>query len=219
MTIVAQGRACLFGEVAGEQMRLNEAGGMVQEVCWGLSQRFPGVEMGCFVVMPNHVHGIIVLHEPVGASLVGAQCEDNGDIGHDRAIRDNEPIGNNRATTRVAPTLGGVVGAFKSLTTVEYVRGVRARGRTPFLGRLWQRNYYEHIVRDDKSLGRIEQYILDNPANWSLDQENPLYVPEDITEPWDRPIEVWNQFCTEARSDKGRMCRPVVQEEFGYELR
>ena len=81
MTIVAQGRACLFAEVAGEQMRLNEAGGMVQEVCWGLSQRFPGVEMGSFVVMPNHVHGIIVLHEPVGASLVGAQCEDNGASG------------------------------------------------------------------------------------------------------------------------------------------
>ena len=98
MTIVAQGGACLFAEVAGEQMRLNEAGGMVQEVCWGLSQRFPGVEMGSFVVMPNHVHGIIVLHEPVGASLVGAQCEDNGDIGDDMAILDNEPIGNNRAT-------------------------------------------------------------------------------------------------------------------------
>ena len=206
MTIVAQGGACLFAEVAGEQMRLNEAGGMVQEVCWGLSRRFPGVEMGSFVVMPNHVHGVIVLHEPVGASLVGAQCEDNGDIG------------NHRATTRVAPTLGGVVGAFKSLTTVEYVRGVRARGWTPLRGRLWQRNYYEHIVRDEKSLGRIERYILDNPANWSLDQENPLYVPEDITEPWDRPIEVWNQFCTEARiHHKGRMCRPVVQEEFGYE--
>ena len=80
-TIVAQGGACLFGEVAGEQMRLNEAGGMVQEVCWGLSQRFPGIEMGSFVVMPNHVRGIIVLHEPVGASLVGAQCEDNGASG------------------------------------------------------------------------------------------------------------------------------------------
>ena len=98
MTITARVRACLFGEVVENQMRLNEAGGMLQEVWWGLSQRFPGVEVGCFVVMPNHVHGVIVLHEPVGASLVGAQCE---------AIRDNEPIGNNRATTRVAPTLGG----------------------------------------------------------------------------------------------------------------
>ena len=171
MTIVAQGRAYLFGEVAGEQMRLNEAGGMVQEVCWGLSQRFPGVEVGSFVVMPNHVHGIIALHETVGASLVGAQCEDNGDIA------------NNRATTRVAPTLGNVVGAFKSLTTAEYMRGVRARGWPPFRDRLWQRNYYEHIVRDDKSLGRIEQYILDNPANWSLDPENPLNVPAALGPP------------------------------------
>ena len=113
VTATAQGRACLFGEVVGEQMRLNEAGGMLQEVWWGLSQRFPGVEVGSFVVMPNHVHGIIVLQEPVGASLVGAQCEDNGDIGDDMAIRDNEPIGvnratgKNRATTSVAPTLGG----------------------------------------------------------------------------------------------------------------
>ena len=171
MTIVAQGRACLFGEVVENQMRLNEAGGMVQEVCWGLSQRFPGVEVGSFVVMPNHVHGIIVLQETVGASLVGAQCEAIGDIG------DNRATGNDRATTRVAPTLGNVVGAFKSLTTAEYMRGVRARGWKPFRGRLWQRNYYEHIVRDDKSLGRIEQYILDNPVNWSLDPENPLNVP------------------------------------------
>ncbi len=92
MTIVAQGRACLFGEVVENQMRLNEAGGMVQEVCWGLSQRFPGVEVGSFVVMPNHVHGIIVLQETVGASLVGAQCEAIGAIG------DNRATGNDRAT-------------------------------------------------------------------------------------------------------------------------
>ena len=70
-----------------------------------------------------------------------------------------------------------MVGAFKSLTTVEYVRGVRGRGWTPFRGRLWQRNYYEHIVRGDKSLEKIEQYILDNPANWYLDKENPLNMP------------------------------------------
>ena len=70
MTIVAQGRACLFAEVAGEQMRLNKAGGMVQEVCWGLSQQFPGVEAGCFVVMPNHVHEH---HRPAG-NRRGAPC-------------------------------------------------------------------------------------------------------------------------------------------------
>ena len=165
VTIVTQGGACLFGEVLEAQMQMNEAGSMVQEVWWGLSQRFAGVEVGSMVVMPNHLHGVIALYEPVGAPLVGAQSRGN------RATVDN------RATTRVAPTLGSVVGAFKSLTTVEYVRGVRARGWAPFRGRLWQRNYYEHIVRGDKSLERIEQYILDNPANWYLDKENPLNMP------------------------------------------
>lgn len=169
MTIVAQGGACLFGEVVEAQMRLNEAGSMVQKIWWGLSQRFAGVEVGSMVVMPNHLHGVIALYEPVGAPLVGALAEDN------RAARNTRAT--TRATTRVAPTLWGVVGAFKSLTTVEYVRGVRARGWTPFRGRLWQRNYYEHIVRGDKSLERIEQYIFDNPANWYLDKENPLNMP------------------------------------------
>ena len=72
MTITAQGRACLFGEVAEAQMRLNEAGSMVQEVWWGLSQRFAGVEVGSMVVMPNRVHGVIALHDTVGATLVVA---------------------------------------------------------------------------------------------------------------------------------------------------
>ena len=164
VTMVVQGRLCLFGDVIGAEMRLNEAGEMAHRVWEALPHRFPGVEMGPSVVMPNHIHTITVLHGTVGAPLVGAQSTPN------------------RATTRVAPTLGDVIGAYKSLTTVEYVGGVQARGWTRFRDRLWQRNYYEHIVRDDESLGRIEGYILDNPANWSLDEENPLNVST-VSEP------------------------------------
>ncbi len=163
VTMVVQGRLCLFGDVIGAEMRLNEAGEMAHRVWEALPHRFPGVEMGPCVVMPNHIHAIIVLHRTVGAPLVGAQSTPN------------------RATTRVA-LLGDVIGAYKSLTTVEYVGGVQARGWTRFRDRLWQRNYYEHIVRDDESLGRIEGYILDNPANWSLDEENPLNVST-VSEP------------------------------------
>ena len=77
--------------------------------------------------------------------------------------------------------LGDVVGAYKSLATVEYVRGAEGLGWPPFPGRLWQRNYYEHIVRNDESLRRIRRYVLDNPARWSFDRENPLAVkPEDL---------------------------------------
>ncbi|MCY4653976.1 MAG: transposase [Dehalococcoidia bacterium] len=169
ITIVAQGRMCLFGDVVDGEMRLNDAGMMVRRVWDGMPDRFPHIEMDEFVVMPNHGHGVIVIqqspgensaHPPVGASLVGAQSPTN--IHSDT-----------RATTRVAPTLGDVVGAFKSLTTLEYGRGVRETGWPSFDKRLWQRNYYEHIIRNDKEWNMVREYINDNPARWETDSENP----------------------------------------------
>jgi putative transposase len=78
-----------------------------------------------------------------------------------------------RATTRIAPTVGDVVGAFKSLFTVEYIQGVK-EGRWPrFQGRVWQRNYYEHVIRDETELGRVRRYIDENPLGWAFDDENP----------------------------------------------
>ena len=167
VTIVTQDRECLFGKVVEETMHLNDAGGMAQDIWLGLLRRFPKIDIGPFVIMPNHIHGIIATHGNVGAPLVGAQRLADGQS------RENDASRENRATTRVAPTLGNVIGAYKSLTTVEYVRGVREKGWEAFRGRVWQRNYYEHVIRDDDSLSRIEQYILGNPANWLLDLENP----------------------------------------------
>ena len=107
----------------------------------------------------------------------------------DRRV-ENAPTVPNRATTRVAPTeimdggvdapitdrfaLGDVIGAYKSLTTVEYTRGVKQMKWSPFHKRLWQRNYYEHVLRHDESLRQLQQYILDNPDQWDFDKENPL---------------------------------------------
>ena len=82
-----------------------------------------------------------------------------------------------RATTRVAPTVGDVVGAFKSITTVLYTRGVKQSGWPPFVGRLWQRNDYEHIIRDERELERIREYILNNPANWATDEDSIAVLP------------------------------------------
>ena len=154
-------------------MCLNEAGLMVSTVWDALPAQFPVVDLDAFVVMPNHIHGIIVFATQmlVGAPLVGAQ-----DVTPNRTI-------DNRATTRVAPTLGDVVGAYKSRVTVEYTRGVKTKGWPAFRRRLWQRNFYEHIIRNEESLNRIRQYILDNPARWTFDRENPLAVtpePEGI---------------------------------------
>ena len=173
VTIVVQGRACLFGDVAGEEMQLNDAGGMVQQVWQDLPNRYSGINMDEFIVMPNHIHGVINIIQPVGAPLVGAQEDLPKAVSGEIQPRD-------RATTRVAPTrdrryaLGDVVGAFKSLTTVEYVRGVKSLGWPQFSGKLWQRNYFEHVVRSEDSLTKIRQYIRDNPLRWEFDKENPL---------------------------------------------
>ena len=78
-----------------------------------------------------------------------------------------------RATTRVAPTLGDVMGAYKSLTTIEYARGVTTWGWQSFDRRLWQRNYYERVIRDGRELDRAREYIANNPMQWALDSENP----------------------------------------------
>jgi putative transposase len=111
--------------------------------------------MDIFQVMPNHLHGIIFIHNHafVGAGLA--------------------PALDARATTRVAPTNGGIIGAFKSITTHKYRQGVDEHNWPVFSKKLWQRNYYEHILRVQADYERIAGYILDNPANWNEDDENP----------------------------------------------
>ena len=229
-----QKRLCLFGEVTGERMRLNEAGQMIQRVWQKLPQRFPTIEMDHFVVMPNHLHGIVVINArppphsapshsndiPVGAPLVGARnqaaaetaeflvgvplvCTQNRDAQGTAHVPVGVPLVGTqgldarearRIPTRGTPTeerfgvataqdaqvsLGDVIGAFKSLTTVEYIRGVKTRNWPPFHGRLWQRNYYEHVVRSDESLTNLRGYILGNPTQWAIDRENPLAARPD----------------------------------------
>ncbi len=161
VTICTHNRASLFGEIVNGEMRLNDVGRMSATQWRSLSKRFPSVQPDAFVVMPNHMHGIIALID-VRADLVAAQ---------DIARRITPP---RRATTRVATrSLGTVIGAYKSLTTVEYARGVKMLGWSPFAGKLWQRNYYEHIIRNETTLNRVRQYIMDNPARWAEDPENP----------------------------------------------
>jgi putative transposase len=117
------------------------------------------------VVLCAHSTNIRRPENDVGAPLVGA---------HSTNIRE--------AGTRPAPTdgtmtkLGDIVGAFKSITTDQFIVGVRNSGWPPFVGKLWQRNYYEHIIRGDDDLDRIRQYIIDNPVEWAFDRENPDFV-------------------------------------------
>lgn len=180
ITIVTQNRACLFGEVADGEMRLNEAGRMVESVWSDIPAFYAGVAIDEFVAMPNHIHGIIILvgagpcacPEGPCACPIGVGAAPRGRPGY------GQPQGVVGQPQGVAPTLSlpDVVHRFKTLTTKRYADGVRQSGWPPFRGRLWQRNYYEHIVRNDDELHRIREYIANNPLRWALDRENPDVV-------------------------------------------
>jgi len=134
---------------------------MVRMVWNEIPRYYSGVEIDQFQIMPNHIHGIIVM---VGAGP--RACPDNN--GQPCHQIHGQPQG-------VAPTrlsLNDVVHRFKTMTTKKYCDGIKQYGWPAFAGKLWQRNYYEHIIRSDEDIGRIRDYILNNPANWQNDENN-----------------------------------------------
>lgn len=156
ITICCQNKEHLFGEIVDGQMILNGAGLMIQRIYEELPKYFEKMEIGDYVIMPNHFHCVIEIVDfelNVGVPLVGTQMS-----------------GNNRATTRVAPTVGDIIGTFKSLTTIEYIKMVK-QGKLPnFDKRIWQKNYYEHIIRNEKEYYKISEYIENNPSKWDEDK-------------------------------------------------
>lgn len=162
VTTVTQDRESFFGEIRDGEMIFNDAGRMVHAVWESMPERFPRMELGAFVVMPNHFHAIVIINDSTigGAGLVPAP----------RATTRVAPTARAAPITSNAPTLGQIIGAFKSITTHEYITGVDNRGWTQFNKRLWQRNYYEHIIRNEKAMDTIWRYIEANPANWEKDE-------------------------------------------------
>ena len=138
VTVCTEGRSCLLGDVSDGAVQLSGAGLMVEAIWREMPAHYAGVLLDAYVVMPNHIHGIVVLT----------------DVDH-------------------ALGLGDILHRFKSLTTARYRRCVLDLGWKPFCGRLWQRNYYEHIIRDEHDLEDIREYIETNSGRWSEDKENP----------------------------------------------
>jgi REP element-mobilizing transposase RayT len=158
VTIVTQNRSSVFGEIIEGQMQLNPAGEAMARWWLELPRKFSTIETDEFIVMPNHCHGIIVITgSPVGADL-----------------RVGPP--NIRKGAHAGAPLQKIMQWFKTMTTNEYMRGVTTLGWSSFPGRLWQRSFYDHVIRDEDSLNRIRQYILDNPPRWEFDRENPALV-------------------------------------------
>ena len=164
VTICTQGRRCLFGDIVDDRVRLSHAGKMIQTVWECLPNRFPFVKPDEFVVMPNHLHGIIIL------TNVGGRGESRIRPFARRGEHKVRPYGT------FAGTVGRIIQALKSTTTHQYIAGVKGGRWVPFSGKLWQRNYHEHIVRNEEELKKIRRYIVENPARWAFDRENPYAV-------------------------------------------
>jgi len=168
VTIVAWQRKCLFGQVVNEEMKLNEAGKIVQWEWLELAKRLRYIELGTYVVMPNHFHGILMFHENIGATHKGLNNTLSGKVSLPNVTSeemDGSPLPGGPKTA----SLGAVIAQFKSHVT-------KRLWKTPTLNRtpIWQRNYYEHIIRNEKDLKNKTDYIEANPMLWDEDDENPI---------------------------------------------
>jgi len=168
ITICIKNRKCLFRKIENREMILNDAGKMVENQWLILPQRFPNIKLHEYIVMPNHFHAIL---EIVGATLVVLQ---NDVVAPNNNDNDNsqkgQPQGCAPTETTNKKTLGDMVGAFQSITTVDYIRGVKNNNWQTFDGKLWQRNYWERIIRNEQSYQQISEYIISNPSNWTDDK-------------------------------------------------
>ena len=162
ITICTQNREFLFGEITDGEMVFHEYGVIACNEWNKLPTRFPNIELDFFQIMPNHIHGIII----VGATLAVAQ-----NVGATLAVAQHTRAGASPApTTTTTTTIGDIVGAYKSLVSNECLKIFKSKGE--YMGKFWQRNYYEHIIRDDDQLNQIREYIQNNPLNWNSDREN-----------------------------------------------
>jgi putative transposase len=166
ITVVTHRRTCLFGRILNGELMLNTAGQMVQSIWNELPAHFSKMDLDTFVVMPNHIHGIIHITDGLDPS---EQAQHAAPLQRSPSFRQNVPPG----------SLGAIVRSFKSAVTKRYNEKHAPSG----LG-LWQRNYYEHVIRDENSLIRIRRYIATNPARWSIDPENPFATRQESKDIW-----------------------------------
>ena len=162
VTFCVQNRECAFGEMRSGGVIPSEAGRFVQD-CWqAIPVHFPYVDLDAWVLMPNHLHGILAIRPDTRPR------DNDGDLIGTAEINAAGGAPTER-WRKVAPgSLSAIVRSFKSASTREVNKARGTAGAT-----LWQRNYFEHVIRDDRDLERIRVYIQENPARWELDQENP----------------------------------------------
>ncbi len=171
ITICSAGREPIFGRILDAEMVPNESGRLVETEWLRSAEMRVNLELDAFVVMPNHVHGIVTILEQDHAvvdTLASQEQIDSNSRAHGSA-----PL------RRRAQSLGSLIAGFKAATTVR-INELRQTPRVP----VWQRNYYEHVVRTEVDLTRIREYVQANPQRWELDRENPDRRGDDEFDRW-----------------------------------
>lgn len=157
MTIVVRDRACIFGEIVEGAMVVNRFGSIVVDSWQWLSGQYDHVELDAYIVMPNHLHGIVVITEEDETKKI-----ESGNVAADDS-KPNLPL---------RKPLGRLIGAFKTVSTkqINQFRSTPAES-------IWQRGFYDRIIRNEAELDAAREYILGNPAKWEEDAENPSITP------------------------------------------
>jgi len=147
VTIVTKDRACLFGKIVDGKMVLNEYG-LIAKTVWNDLPNHYNITLDEYVIMPNHIHGIIIINDIVGAI-------------HESPLRMD-------IKQRRKMMLPKIIGRFKTSSSKK----INVLRKTPGQ-HLWQRNYWEHVIRNENELNRIREYIINNPLQWAMDYDNP----------------------------------------------
>ena len=182
VTICVEGRKPLYGEVCNGCMVRSPAGDAVASCWYEIPRHYLEVELDEFVVMPNHMHGIVVIASCRSERAAGAATMCRGRPTH-------APPGSD-VMAAPAHNLGTILGSYKSAVT-KAVNALRCSQRVP----VWQRGYFEHVVRSEEELNRIREYIASNPANWHLDKEN-------LNRTGDDPFDVWLESLNRAKAPR-----------------
>lgn len=161
VTICVQNHECVLGNVINGKMQLSRIGEMANNYWRKIPAHFPNTELNEFVIMPNHVHGIIVIDNVVGNKNICSQLGKNN----------NDEKNNNYCSLQVWQTkwgksLSSIVRGFK----IGVIKWCRQNNHEDFT---WQKSYYDHIVRNEESLHNIQEYIVNNPEKWEIDKNNP----------------------------------------------
>ena len=188
VTLVTWQRDCLFGEIIGGVMHLNLIGKIIQSEWQRLTYHFHKIRLDAFIVMPNHFHGTIVIDLVEATRQPPYETLDSNPVGATRQPPAETPDGNSPVSDQSSDSpdgsplpappmgpmpnsLGAMIGQFKSRAT-KRIWSLPGMDHSP----VWQRNYYDHIVRDDLEYDRINQYIETNPLNWQDDQLHPSVI-------------------------------------------